>query len=381
MYAHIAFSQSITHVIRYHELKVEKGRAELIFAGNALKDQDHLGWSDKLYHFQRLSVRNDSIVKSTLHISLNFHHSEELSNAKMQTIALVYIQKMRLAHQPFLVYRHFDTPHPHLHIVCSGIQKNGSKIPFSKANYYESIKLTTELGKDYALKPSGIKLPDEEWFRLYPLQKIVYGTTVLYPTFNRIIKAVVENYKFTSLPEFNALLGLYNIKACRRKESSFLYQHKGLYYKPVLENGKTAATYFPASDLTCRPTLANLEKKFLAHRYDTFRQFHQKRVTDAIDNILSNSSLTLTSFTTALSNNRISAVMPKDKTGAILNIFYIDQQAKSVFDAASLGPRYTAAAILERCRLPGMTPVQPLIQEQKLTQQQQQIAHRRRPGF
>jgi len=128
MYAKIDVCHAVKRVLRYHERKIERGIARPLLAGNALKDLDKLDWQDKVYHFERRNVRNEQAIQNTLHICLNFHPSDDAPDSKMQAIVTEYMHKMRLDRQPFLAYRHFDTVHPHLHIVCTNIQGDGSKL-------------------------------------------------------------------------------------------------------------------------------------------------------------------------------------------------------------------------------------------------------------
>jgi hypothetical protein len=369
MYARIDFSQNIAGNLRYHELKVKKEIAECLFAGNAVKDLHELNRKDKLYHFQRLNVMNDKVMKNTLHISLNFHPSEKLSNSQMQAISLDYLFKMRLDGQPFLAYRHYDTVHPHLHIVCTNIRKNGSKLELVKSDFYKSKEVTKDLGKIYSLIPFKREMLQEEWVRLYPLQKVKQGDMALYPNIDRVLRFVIEKYKFASLPELNAVLSLYNIKASRGEKNGYIYEHNGLVYRAVQENKNVHHRYITASSFKSKPTLKNLEKKFELNLSEPRRPKDQQRVTVAIDWTLAKSALPLSAFKKALENERISVVLQQDKEGALQNIHYVDHQTKSVFDGATLGGRYTAAAMRERC-LPELTAAQQLMQQKNLSQQQ-----------
>jgi hypothetical protein len=368
MYAQIDHSPDIGKVLRYHERKIEKGLAECLLAGNAVKDLDKLDQQDKLYHFQRLNVRNDR-VKNILHISLNFQSSEKLSNTQMQTISLDYLQKMGLDEHPFLIYRHYDTMYPHLHIVCTNVQKDGHRFTLMKADFYKSKEVTKELEGKHSLLPFRREIQQEAGETLQPLQKIVYGKTALYPNIDRVLRSIVNNYKFTSLSEFNAVLGLYNIQAFRGKENGKIYQHKGLVYRAVQENKSLRHRYITASSFKSKPTIKNLEKKFELNLSEPRRLKNQQRVTVAIDWTLAKSALPLSAFKKALENERISVVLQQDKEGVLQNIHYVDHQTRSVFDGATLGGRYTAAAMRERC-LPELTAGQQLTQQKNLSQQQ-----------
>ena len=62
------------------------------------------------------------------HATLNFNPSDNLSNEKMIAIADRYMEGLKMEQQPYLVYRHDDAEHPHVHIVSSLIRADGSRI-------------------------------------------------------------------------------------------------------------------------------------------------------------------------------------------------------------------------------------------------------------
>ncbi len=88
-----------------------------------IKDLDKLNFYDKLNHFERLISLNEQTSINTLHVSLNFNPSEKLTTEKLQAIACLYIEKIGFHKQLFLVYRHRDAGHPHIHIVSTNIKK------------------------------------------------------------------------------------------------------------------------------------------------------------------------------------------------------------------------------------------------------------------
>lgn len=136
MYAKISYTKNIDRALRYNELKLEQGKAECIVAHNFIKDLDQLTRVDKLDRFQQLISLNERVKMNTLHISLNFHSSEKLSNEQMEVMAKHYMQKIGFDHQPYLAYRHYDTTHPHVHIVTTPIRPNGDRIPNDTFFFY-----------------------------------------------------------------------------------------------------------------------------------------------------------------------------------------------------------------------------------------------------
>ena len=71
-------------------------------------------------------------------------------------------------------------------------------------------------------------------------QKAVYGKSETKRSISNVVGAVFSQYKFTSLPEFNAALKQFNVIADRGKEEGRIYKNRGLIYRILdsMNNGK-----------------------------------------------------------------------------------------------------------------------------------------------
>ncbi|HEY4061132.1 MAG TPA: relaxase/mobilization nuclease domain-containing protein [Puia sp.] len=369
MHADITYCQSIRRVLHYHNLKILKHKSEFLSADNFIKDGVDLSEEEKYYHFHRLIYRNPRVEKGIVHFALVFHPAERLPNPTLSLLAQDYVQEMGFGEQPYLVYRHNDTNQPHVHVVTTNVKNDGKQIRLTKKDYHRSRQVTRRLEKAYSLRSSDL---DEqlEALRQYPLQKVKFGETLLLPIMTRILEAVVPVYRYSSLGELNAVLRLYNLQASRGKEESQTYKKRGLIYLPLKENGQPEGPYLKASCFRSRPTLKKLEQLFIVNQ--SLREPHRSRLTAAIDWILFKRSLDLTAFRTALMKEQITTVLQKDKAGQLQNIWYIDQQTKSVFEGTALGNRYSAAGIRQRC------VSEEIYRQQQSQQQTQQQRYRQR---
>src|SRR5438874_861796 len=108
---------SIHRILNYNEQKVKQGAAECIAAVNYPKDVGDLTLNNKLNRFLKQAALNENVTRNSVHISLNFDPSESLSNDQLKDIADTYMLKIGFSEQPYLVYQHHDSMHPHIHIV------------------------------------------------------------------------------------------------------------------------------------------------------------------------------------------------------------------------------------------------------------------------
>jgi hypothetical protein len=86
------------------------------------------------------------------HTSLNFPNEDQaqLSNDKLLAIALDYLQANGFANNQYMIFRHHDSNHPHLHLLVNRISFDGTVVSDSN-NYRKSEKILRELEYRYNL--------------------------------------------------------------------------------------------------------------------------------------------------------------------------------------------------------------------------------------
>lgn len=210
MVARINTGKSISKALNYNEQKVQQGKAELLSASGFLKEVGRLSFYEKIGLFKKYQSLNTRVDTNTFHASLNFDPSEKLTNEKLVKIAEAYMDKIGFGQQPYLVYRHCDSAHPHIHIVSTNIQRDGSRISMHNLGRNQSEKARKEIELEFGLVEAGGKKAVESLL-LMPVnaQKINYGKSETKRAISNVLAAVINQYKFTSLPELNAVLKLY----------------------------------------------------------------------------------------------------------------------------------------------------------------------------
>jgi hypothetical protein len=347
MVAKITIPKSIEAALNYNEKKVQKGAAECLHAANYLSEAKNMNFYQKLNGFEMLNNLNGRATTKTIHVSLNFDPSEKLSNDKLIEVANVYMEKIGFGQQPFLVYKHEDAGHPHIHIVSTTIKEDGSRVNTHNIGRNQSEKARKEIEQQYGLikaerqqqlmKP-GIKPVDA--------QKAVYGKSETKRSISNVVGAVFSQYKFTSLPEFNAALKQFNVIADRGKEEGRVYKNRGLVYRILDADGNKVGVPIKASSIGCKPILDNLEKKFTAN--EVTKEPLKQRTKNAIDDCLKTSSGNMKNLVAALSQKQIYTVLRQNTEGRLYGITFVDNQNKVVFNGSDLGKGYSAAALQSR---------------------------------
>jgi hypothetical protein len=347
MVAKITIPRSIEAALNYNEKKVEKGTACCLYADNYRKDITEMNFYEKLIRFKELNELNDRAATKTLHVSLNFSPSEKLSDNRLVTIANDYMEKIGFGQQPFLVYKHEDAGHPHIHIVSTTIKDDGSRINTHNIGRNQSEKARKEIEQLYGLvkvqrqqqlMKSGIKPVDAE--------KAIYGKTETKRSISNVVGAVFSQYKFASLPEFNAALKQFNVIADRGKEEGRIYKNRGLVYRILDAVGNKIGVPIKASSISCRATLDNLEKKFTLN--ETAKESLKSFVKIKLDDCLSQSPSTMKELMEHLNQKNIYTLLRQNAEGRLYGITFVDNQNKVVFNGSDLGKGYSAAALQSR---------------------------------
>ena len=86
------------------------------------------------------------------HISLSFspNDKDKVNNDLMAQIAREYMRRMGIVNTQFVVFRHQDQPHPHVHIVYNRVNNEGDAIT-GDCNFRKSATITKALTREYGL--------------------------------------------------------------------------------------------------------------------------------------------------------------------------------------------------------------------------------------
>ena len=125
---------------------------------------------------------NPRVGKVVGHISLSFsvQDSSRLSNEFMVQTAREYMEKLGIKDTQYIIGRHFDKEHPHIHIAFNRIDNNGKTIS-DRNDRFRSEKICKELTVKHGLyfadgkekvKEHRLKEPDKTKYEIYQALKV-----------------------------------------------------------------------------------------------------------------------------------------------------------------------------------------------------------------
>ncbi len=350
MVAVINTGSSVRSIFNYNENKVEADKAELIGEGNYPLDASELSKEHRLKLLLKQLELNTNVKRGSVHISLNFDSSENyLSKDKLMEIADAYMQGIGFGSQPYLVYQHHDAGHPHIHIVTVKVKPDGKRIDMQNIGRNQSETVRKEIEKTFKLvRAEGSKKENMLNIKAVKNSVIEYGTRETKKAIANVLSAVVPNYKYTTIGELNAVLNLYNVTAIQGGKDSRMFLHKGLAYQVLNDKKQPIGVPIKASSFYLKPTLKNLETKFIANK--TARNPYLKRIKNAVDMaFIQNKIKAVSDLERILIRDGIKAVQRKNEQGLIYGVTYVDHKTKCVFNGSTIGKLYSASGLEERC--------------------------------
>ena len=101
--------------------------------------------------FGEIRKLRPNLGKAVLHVSLSAAPGENLTNEQWREIGRRYIDGMGLEKNQFIVTRHTDTEHEHIHILANRIRFDGG-VTSDSQDYKRQETIMRELERDYGLQ-------------------------------------------------------------------------------------------------------------------------------------------------------------------------------------------------------------------------------------
>lgn len=259
MIANITSGKGFDGLLAYNENKIKSGDATLISKTNLISSKS----VSVLSQFNMLDSRNKKRENTTFHVSLNLPPGEGVNDKTFSDIADEYMKGMGYKNQPYIVYRHSDQAHQHIHIISCKIQENGKSISDSWERT-KSQRTCAEIEQIFGLSQTNrVKLKEDGLKADLKLEDIPDENMQLRDRLSTTIHAILKEKRPTTIKEFKAELEKCNISLVQSKGYSKNGNLiRGLKYFGLNEHNKRDKYGIAASKLRLKPTLNYLDKKF-----------------------------------------------------------------------------------------------------------------------
>ena len=335
MVAKISLGSSLYGALVYNGEKINKEKGRVLDTNKIFNDGSgtidiHRAFED----FKRWMPANTKAERTMMHISLNPHPDDRLTDVEYTQLAHEYMEKMGLGDMPYLIFKHEDIDRHHIHIVALRVRQDGTVVS-DKNNFYRSKEIPRELERKYGLKPAERQkiTPD------MPILKIDPNGDIKRQVANTV-KMVGMRYKFQTLGEYNAILGLYNVRCEATDGKVNGREYHGLVYFATDDNGNTIASPFKASRLGKFASRTAIEGRFERAKDKIDINPTKRMVQDAMAN-----SSGKDDFISTLKGKNIDLVLRYTDDGRIYGATYIDHNTRTVLNGSRLGKEFSANAL------------------------------------
>ena len=347
MVAKISVGSSLYGAIAYNGEKINEAQGRLLTTNRIYNDgTGKVDINKAMEGFQTFLPPQIKVEKPVVHISLNPHPEDVLTDAELQDIAREYLEKLGFGNQPYLVFKHEDIDRHHLHIVTVRVDENGKCIS-DKNNYYRSKQITRELEKKYGLHDA-----ERRNHRLDTSPRRVDASAGdVKKQVGNTLKALNGQYRFQTMGEYRALLSLYNLTVEEARGNVRGREYHGLVYSVTDDKGNKVGNPFKSSLFGKSAGYEAMQKKFVRSRSEIKDRKLADMTKRTVLSVLQG-TYDKDRFVSQLKEKGIDTVLRYTEEGRIYGATFIDHRTGCVLNGSRMGKELSANALQEHFTLP-----------------------------
>ena len=342
MVADIHIGNNLYGALAYNQEKIDAGLGKILEANRIFVPADgQFSVGGCMRDFKRAMPPQVTTTRGIIHISLNPHPEDKLTDDQLTDIGREYLEKLGFGSQPYLIFKHEDIDRQHLHLVSTRVRSDGTLIS-DKNNYEKSKKITDGLEKKYGLHPKD-KKQGEAW----QLSPVDASRSDLKKQTANVIKPLATMYKFQSLGEYRALLSLYNIGVEKVEGDNQGHKYTGLVYSALDADGNRVGKPLKSSLFGKSYGIEALERTMK----ESGEEIKAKGIAVHTRTLVSASltgSRTGSEFRADLQGKGIDLVLRYGNGGRLFGVTFIDHNSRTVLNGSVLGKEFSANALATR---------------------------------
>lgn len=323
--------------LAYNQNKVDNEDAKVLFSNRMLLNEDgNFSIGECMHSFEMQMPVQLSTKKPIVHISINPHPEDVLSDQQLTDIAQEYMQKLGYGNQPYLVYKHEDIDRHHIHIVGLRVDENGKPLN-DKFEHRRSKQITRELEKKYNLHPAEKKERTER----PELKKVDYAAGDVKHQIGNAVKGACYGYRFQSFGEYKALLACYNVYAEEVKGEINGKPYQGIVYSAMNDKGEKVGNPVKASRIGKSVGYEALERR-MQKSGEVIKDKNLKEHTRRTVAIVMKTADNRRELERQLKQKGIDVLFRQNDSGRIYGVTFIDHNNRVVLNGSRLGKEFSA---------------------------------------
>ena len=342
MVAKINVGNSLYGALAYNGEKINEGQGRLL-ATHKIFDEGtgHLDIRQAVEDFTRYLPEQVRTAKPVVHISLNPHPDDRLTDTELTAIAEEYLARLGYGDQPYAVFKHEDIDRHHLHIVTLAVDEAGRKIGDSFIRR-RSKNITRALEQQYGLHPAERKRQTQT----EPLRAVDAAAGDVKRQVGNVLKGISGRYSFQTLGEYRALLSLYNltVEECRGEVRG--REYRGFVYSATDGKGGKIGTPLKASRFGKRYGYEAFER-WCAVSKEQIKERKLADITKATAFAALRRTKDRAEFIALMKAKGVDVVLRETDTGRIYGATFIDHRTGFVLNGSRLSKELSANALQE----------------------------------
>lgn len=338
MVAKINTGSSLFGALAYNQNKIDEEQGKVLFSNKMFESEDgSFNVLKCIKCFEMHLPKEIKTEKPIIHISLNPHPDDVLSDDQLADIAQEYMQKLGYGNQPYIVYKHEDINRHHIHIVSLRVDENGKKVNDS-FEYKRSKDITRELEEKYNLHKAEKNKQKEQ----YQFSKVDYTAGNVKKQIANTVRGIINTYQFQSFNELKTILSLYNIHAEEVKGMVCEKPYTGTVYSATNNTGKKQGNPIKSSRISKSVGFEAIQRRVRQHTKswkedNTLKNSLRAVIEDSIKKSISKELLRKN-----LRSKGIEVIFRQNEAGRIYGVTFIDYENKIVFNGSRLGKDFSA---------------------------------------
>ena len=347
MVAKITIGSSLFGAIKYNADKVNESKGQLLDTNKIFNDgTGKVDIAQALHDFERHMPNQMRTEKPVIHISLNPHPDDRLTDKELTEMAHEYMQRMGYGNQPYIIIKHEDIDRHHLHIVSVRVDEQGKRIN-SDFTHKRSLAIIQDFERRYNLN-KGEKRGNKQQNPLHPVNT---DTGDIKKQVGNTVKAVFSTYQFQTIGELRALLSLYNLTVEEVRGSIKGEDYNGLVYSVIDKEGNKLGNPFKSSLFGKSVGYEALQRKAAFSKKNIKEKNHTEPTRKTLEYALRR-TYDKDELVKMLKEKCIDCVFRYTDEGRLYGATFIDHRTHCVLNGSRMGKDFSANALEQHFNTP-----------------------------
>ena len=340
MVAKITIGSGLFGAIKYNANKVNEGKGQLLDTNKIFNDgTGKVDIVQAMHDFERHMPMQMRTEKPVIHVSLNPHPDDRLTDKELTEMAHEYMQRMGYGDQPYIIVKHEDIDRHHLHIISVRVDEQGKRIN-SDFTHKRSLAIVRDFERRYNLH-KGEKRENKQRNPLHPVNP---DTGDIKRQVGNTVKAVFRDYQFQTIGELRALLSLYNLTVDEVRGNAKGEYYNGLVYSVIDAHGEKVGNPFKSSLFGKGVGYEALQRKAAFSKKNIkekdLTELTRKTLEDALRRTYDKDELIQ-----ILKEKGIDCVFRYTDDGRLYGATFIDHRTHCVLNGSRIGKEFSANAL------------------------------------